>query len=125
MNELNRLEGEFAEITSLLQARFGVGSTTSLATALIQLRRDLPHRVRRLGARLAAAQPMLDHPHLRMTLDHHRLLADATELHTHLRRINAAQQRQTWWLGVLGGLMFNLALFGALVLAFVYWYGTR
>ncbi len=122
MRPPERTGEEIAELADLMRARLGVRGRT-LRAALARARHRLPRRIRARAARLAAAEPLARHPKLRLTLDHAALARAAAELRDHLDSIDAAERRKGWWLGVLGGLAFNMLAFLALLLAVLRWRG--
>ncbi|MDF1717459.1 MAG: hypothetical protein P1U75_12420 [Antarcticimicrobium sp.] len=111
-----------AGITALMQARLGARGAT-LRAALHQARHQLPRRIRAQAARLAEAEPFAAHPRLRLTLDADALDKAAREVEAHLNAIDLADRRKGWWLGMLGGLVFNMLAFAALLIAVLVWRG--
>lgn len=100
---------------SLLCAKLG-GSHRTLAAALRVHKRHLPHAVKRDLALLAKAETVVHHPKLAQTLDWPALQGAADRAQAHLKGIDLADRRKGWWLGMLGGLAFNLLLFATLCL---------
>lgn len=109
------IQSELDQTLALLRARLGAGGD-SLARALKKTRHRLPRRIRRQAAYLARAEELAAHPRLRLTLDRPALHRAAREVQAHLRAIDLADRRKGWWLGMLGGLAFNLLLFFVLLL---------
>ncbi|MCV2891220.1 hypothetical protein [Ruegeria aquimaris] len=120
MTEQNQIQDQIAVTVALLRERLGVRGK-SLRQALRRAKHRLPRRIYRRAMDLARIEAMVDHPKLRLTLDSPHLLSAAGEVQTHLRGIDLADQRKGWWLGMLGGLAFNLLAFAALLLAFLAW----
>lgn len=116
------LETEIATTRELLREKLGVRAR-DLASALRRARYRLPRRVYNRGMLLAGAQDRARHPKLRLTLDMPVLAGAAREIQAHLRAIDLADRRKGWWLGMLGGLAFNILLLIALVIAFLVWRG--
>ena len=111
-----------AGIRALLAERLGARGP-DLARALSRARRDLPRRAWRAGRALARAETLAAHPRLRATLDLPALHAAARELEAALQAIDPADRRKGWWLGVAGGLAFNLLALLALLIVFLRWRG--
>lgn len=103
-------------VRSSLRDKEGI-SGPDLDAALRKARRRLPRRIWRLGRRLSKVEPMVAHPKLVMTLDHAALRKAGAEVLSYLDGIDVADRRKGWWLGLLGSLVFNLLLFGALMIA--------
>jgi hypothetical protein len=110
------------ETATLMRAKLGTGGATFAA----QVRRAghrMPRRLRAQARALALAEPLAGHPKLSRTLDAAALCANAAELRDWLQSIDLADRRRGWWLGMLGGLAFNLLAFAALVLVVLRWRG--
>lgn len=122
MRPPERTGEEIAELADLMRARLGVRGPT-LRAVLARARHRLPRRIRARAARLAEAEPLARHPKLRLTLDHAALARAAAELRGHLDAMDLAERRRGWWLGVLGGLAFNMLLLAGLLLALLRWRG--
>ncbi len=122
MDEAERTAADIAQIAALMRERLGVSGAT-LAACLERAGRHLPRRIRRQARRLAEAEPSLEHPKLGIVLDHCGLRGAAREVRAHLERIDPAERRKDWWLGVLAGLAFNLLVFGAGLILFLRWRG--
>ncbi|SFU20161.1 hypothetical protein [Sedimentitalea nanhaiensis] len=116
------LQAEIAHSLVLLRDKLGIRAT-GLRTAMPKARRQLPRKVRKSAQILADAEPLLEHPKLRQTLDRASLTAAAGVLSAHLNDIDAADRRKGWWLGMLGGLAFNMLAFAALLIAVLVWRG--
>ena len=114
--------GLIAATMILLREKLGVRGAT-LAAALHRARHSLPRHVYRRGLILAEAEPLADHPKLSLTLDAPALAAAAQDVRAHLDSIDLADRRKGWWLGMLGGLSFNLILFVALLIGVLVWRG--
>lgn len=113
---------DIAQVTQLMHDRLGTDAR-SLVRALPRARRRLPRRIYRQAQTLARAEPMATHPRLRRTLDDARLGAAASEVRAHLEKIDLADRRLGWWLGVLGGLVFNLLALTVLLVVVLRWRG--
>ncbi len=111
-----------AQIAALMRAKLGARGTT-LRAALRKGRHQLPRRILRQARLLAEAGPFADHPKLRLTLDAEALGKAAGEVEAHLQAIDLADRRKGWWLGMLGGMAFNILAFAALLVAVLRWRG--
>ncbi|MEM9550637.1 MAG: hypothetical protein AAGA05_05655 [Pseudomonadota bacterium] len=120
MNDADLLAAQFAETKALFRDKIG-GSGETLAQRLKSRGHKLPRTVRKSAAKLAAAEPMLAHPKLRLTQDMHALGKALSEVDSHLKSISISDQRKGWWLGVLGGMAFNLLLFGTFLVVIYVW----
>ncbi|WP_293572671.1 hypothetical protein [Phaeobacter sp.] len=106
---------------SLLKEREKAGG--DLASALKRARRRLPRRIYRIGLELAAVQPLLEHPKLRLTVQDTKLLRQAEEIITHLRSIDLADRRRGRILDILGSMAFALLTATVLLLILLRWRG--
>lgn len=105
-----------------LRHRLGARGKT-LARALRRAGRSLPKPARQAGARLVMMQGMAENPRLRRLLDPSEVDAALAELNTHLDAVNVAERRKDRLLGFAGGVVFNLMLLGALIVALLRWRG--
>lgn len=85
--------------------------------------RRLPRRLRREGRYLAQAADMETHPKLSRQIDLVRVDSAYREFDTHLDAIDPADRWWGWFLGLLGGLAFNLLLLSALLIGLLVWRG--
>lgn len=122
MSEKISIEQAIADLKAQLGEKLGVKGE-DFGVALGRARHRLPRRIYRQGLVLAQGEPLAGHPKLRLTLDAPALNAAATELRTYLESIDLADKRKGWWLGMLGGLSFNLMLMCALLVAVLFWRG--
>jgi hypothetical protein len=83
----------------------------------------LPRGMRRRARALARAEPMLAHPKLRLTQDAVQLNRQADVLEDYLNAIDLADRRKGWWLGMLGGMAFNILLVMILLVVVLRWRG--
>ena len=116
------IETRIAAITALMHAKLGARGA-SLRAALRQAGRRLPRRIRGQARLLAEAEPFAHHPRLRLTLDAAALARAAGAVEAHLDAIDLADRRKGWWLGMLGGMAFNMLAFFALLVALLRWRG--
>lgn len=104
------------DLSQLLSDKLGV-SGGSLSMQLHKARRLMPRHIRRDAKLLQEAEAMADNPRLAMVLDDPRYARAADMVEAHLKAIDMADRRKGYWLGVLGGMAFNLLV--ALVLLLV------
>ncbi len=116
------LEAEIARSLALLRDKLGIRAA-GLREAMPRARRQLPRRIGRRAQLLADAEPLLRHPKLVRTLDRSALGAASRMLTEHLERIDKADRRKGWWLGLLGGLAFNLLTLAVLLIVVLVWRG--
>lgn len=109
------ITGDLARIEALLERRFGI------------VRGDFAQRVRKAGNRVPRAlRPALrrlvedrarcGHPKLRRMIDGARLDRDLAQVREGLEKLDPADARKGFWLGLAGALVFNLLLFGGLLI---------
>lgn len=122
MAEARSTEQDIADVAALLRGKLGVRAAT-LDGALRKARHRMPRAVYKQGLRLAGAEPLAGHPKLRLTLDRDGLRGAAAEVRTYLEAQDRADRRKGWWLGMLGGLAFNILLFAVLVVLVLRWRG--
>ncbi|MBK0328521.1 hypothetical protein I5535_14625 [Rhodobacteraceae bacterium F11138] len=122
MAEEPDIQTQIAHGLGLLRDKLGIHAT-GLRAALPRARRQLPRRVGKDLKLLADAEPLLAHPKLRQTVDRASLSAAAGALTRHLEGIDKADRRKGWWLGMLGGLAFNLLAFSVLLIVVLIWRG--
>ena len=122
MSEPDQIEHQIAQTMDLLREKLGAGGR-DLNAALSKAGHRLPRRIRQQARKLAQAEPLASHPKLRRTLDAAGLSSAAHEVRAHLKTIDLADRRKGWWLGMLGGLAFNMLLALVLVVVFLRWQG--
>ena len=110
------------KVKAALQEKEGL-SGRDLASILKKGRGRLPRRVLKQGAVLARAEPMAAHPILALTLDQVALRKAGKEVLAHLDSIDLADRRKGWWLGMFGGMAFNILLLAAIVIGVLLWRG--
>ncbi|MEX0316735.1 MULTISPECIES: hypothetical protein [unclassified Ruegeria] len=123
MSEQIAVQDQIAETIALLRAKLGVRGKT-LAASLRRARHRLPRRIHGQAMELAKAEPLANHPKLRLTLDTPKLVTAVQEVQAHLRAIDLADRRKGWLLSMLGGLAFNILVFAILLLVFLRWQGV-
>lgn len=114
------IQTRIAETVALLRAKLGVRDKT-LEASIRKAKRRLPRRVYRQAMVLARSEAMASHPKMRLILDTPKLVRASDVVQDHLGRINLADRRWGWFLGLLGGLAFNLLALTALLLVFLWW----
>ncbi|WP_154664361.1 hypothetical protein [Pseudodonghicola xiamenensis] len=118
-----------AEVSALMRAKLGAGSGRlgagggTLAAALRRASHRLPRRIRGQARLLARAEEKARHPKLCLTLDAVALGRAADEVAGYLKSIDLADRRKGWWLGMLGGLAFNVLAFVTLLVVILRWRG--
>ncbi len=122
MAQVTEVQTQIADTISLLREKLGVKGKT-LAASVRRAKRRLPRRVYSQALVLAQAESIAEHPKLRMVLDTPKLTRASNEVQEHLRSINLADRRLGWFLGMLGGLVFNLFTLTALILIILWWRG--
>lgn len=122
MSEPDQIENQIAQTMELLREKLGVGGR-DLNTALSRAGHRLPRRIRHQVRKLAQAEPLASHPKLCRTLDAAGLSSAAHEVRAHLKTIDLADRRKGWWLGMLGGLAFNVLLAVVLLIGVLIWRG--
>ena len=124
MSEQIAIQEMMTTIVAQMRDKLGVRAN-DLQTALAKARHRLPRRIYRQAQLLVQAEPLAQHPRLRQTLDEPSLSAAAGVVQAHLEAIDLADRRKGLWLGMLGGLVFNLILMAVAVGGFLVWYGDR
>ena len=115
MKEPADLPARLSDLGQLLSDKLGVSG--DLSARLERGARQMPRKLRSDARLLQAAEKMIDNPRLAMILDDPRYARAADAIEAHLSTIDMADRRKGYWLGVLGGLAFNLL--AALVLFLV------
>ncbi|WP_170332538.1 hypothetical protein [Ruegeria arenilitoris] len=122
MSENTDIQSQIAQTVQLLRKKLGVKDKT-LAESIRKAKRLLPRRIYKQALMLAHAEPMAAHPKLRLVLDTPKLARASEEVQAHLSGINRADRRMGWFLGMLGGLAFNLLALLVLLIIFLRWQG--
>ncbi|WP_425045621.1 hypothetical protein [Primorskyibacter sp. S87] len=122
MAQADIIQSDIAQVSGLLREKLGSNGVT-LAAALKKARHRLPRRIYRQGQKLAKAEAVAGHPKLRLTVDTPGLHKAAREVSAHLETIDLADRRKGWWLGMLGGMAFNILAFIAVLLIVLRWRG--
>lgn len=116
------LQTEIQQSLALMREKLGIRGTTASET-LSRCKRMMPRHVYGAVKSLADAESYLEHPRLRQTLDTTSLSRAASDVTTHLKAVDTADRRKGWWLGMLGGLAFNMIAFGTLLVVVLIWRG--
>lgn len=122
MRSLEEFHEQTDALTALMRVKLGVRGS-SFAAVLARAGRHLPRHIRADGQMLSQALSRADHPRLALTLDLPSLQRAAQSMRTHLDGIDVADRRWGFFLGLLGGMAFNLLAFAALLILFLVWRG--
>lgn len=122
MTEPQEFETVSAGLLVLMRDKLGVRART-LREARTPAKRLLPRKVFKSFETLQKAEPFLAHPKLARTVDPTAIAMASKALRSHLEAIDIADRRKGWWLGLAGGLAFNLLLACALLLVLLSWRG--
>ena len=123
MIEIEKFQRRIEDLETLMQAKLG-GSGKTLSTRFRRAGRSLPRRVQRAGRVITEAQKVAANPKLARLQNPKALAAAFSEVTNHLETIDPADRRKGMFLGVLGGLVFNLILLIAGVLLVLRWQGV-
>ena len=123
MIDPQRLSDPVTELEQLLRDRLGTRGR-SLGVKLRRAGRRLPRYARNAGRRITSAQTKLAHPKLARLVDQAALDRDMTVLRDTLKDIDPKERRKDAVLSVLGSVVLNLILLGAVILAFLWWRGA-
>ena len=118
MTEISEIDGKAVRLEEMLAEKLGLGSG-ALHLRAKKAGRRLPTSIRAGITRIAAAQEMARHPKLVARIDLAGLEKDYRAAMTFLAAIDPADRRKGFWLGLAGGLVFNLLAFIAVLLAFL------
>jgi hypothetical protein len=110
------------EVAELLNARLGVHGR-NLAVQLRKARPDLPRPARHAGRVLTRAQAMAEHPRLARLIDATEVTRAHDLLRDHLHSVDRGVRRRGAAVAVLAGVVLNLLIFGALMVALLRWRG--
>jgi len=122
MSENTDIQSQIAQTLRLMRKKLGMRDKT-LTASVRKAKRRMPRRVYKQAMLLANAEQMAAHPKLRLALDTPRLVQASEDVQSYLGGINLADRRWGWFLGMLGGLAFNLLAFAVLALVFLRWRG--
>ncbi len=122
MSQETDIQSRIAQTIELLRKKLGVRDKT-LAASVRRAKRRLPRRIYKQAQVLAKAEPMVEHPKLRLVLDTPALEKAAEDVQRHLNGINLADRRWGWVLGVLGSLALGLLVLSAATVAVLRWRG--
>ena len=120
MIEIEKFHSRVAALETLMQTKLGVRGP-SLSARFKRAGRRLPRRIQKAGRVISEAQTLSANPKLARMLDPKRLNAAFADVTTHLETIDPVDRRKGLVLGVLGGMVFNLILLIAAILALLYW----
>ncbi|SLN75344.1 hypothetical protein [Ruegeria meonggei] len=122
MSENNEIQTQIADTVQLLRKKLGMRDKT-LTASVRKAKRQLPRRIYKQAMVLANSEQMAAHPKLRLVLDTPKLVRASEEVQAHLGGINRADRRMGRFLGMLGGLAFNLLALLALLVVVLWWQG--
>jgi hypothetical protein len=122
LTDQETIQTEIAQSLALMRDKLGIRGK-SVHQTLSKAQRLLPATTYGALRSLAEAEPILHHPKLSLTLDADALTQAARDVQTHLEGIDTADRRKGWWLGMLGGLSFNLIAFAVLLVVVLVWRG--
>lgn len=122
MSQETDIQSRIAQTIELLRKKLGVRDKT-LAASVRRAKRRLPRRIYKQAQVLAKAEPMVEHPKLRLVLDTPALEKAAEDVQRHLNGINLADRRWGWVLSVLGSLALGLLVLSAAAVAVLRWRG--
>lgn len=114
---------DIARIEALLERRFGV-IRGSFAQRVRKAGSRVPRDLRPALHRLRDAAGLIGHPVLARTVDGRAWARDVARVAEGLERLDLADQRKGFWLGLAGGMVFNLLLFGAFFVAALWYLGV-
>lgn len=113
--ELHEIDAKVARLHEMLGEKLRLPQG-DLARRAQRAGRHLPVSVRAGLTRIAAAQEMARHPKLAARLDLSAFERDYRAAMVALAAIDPADRRRGFWLGLVGGLVFNLVVFAGLLL---------
>ena len=116
------IQTRIVDTVQLMRDKLGVRDKTLLASVK-KAKRRLPRRIYKQAMVLAQTEQMAAHPKLSRVLDTPKLQHASDEVQDHLSKINLADRRLGWFLGMLGGMAFNLLALCVLLLIFLKWQG--
>lgn len=121
--ERDDISAKATELCTLLADKLSL-THGGLEDRLRRAGRRLPARIRAQARIVTEAEALSVHPKLARRIDPDAVGRAFAEVRAHLRAIDAGYLRRGAWLGMLGGLAFNLLLFAVLALAFLRWRGV-
>ncbi|WP_272006711.1 hypothetical protein [Roseovarius sp. ZX-A-9] len=122
MIDQDRFARDIAALMDKLGDRLGVRGAR-LSTRLRRAGRRLPKSGHQAGTVLAEAESWMANPKLRIRLDAARINAALAEINGQLDGIDPADRRKGMLLGMAGGMVFNLMLVVAALIAVLRWRG--
>ncbi len=122
MTQETDIQTQIAQTIQLLRKKLGVKDKTLIASVR-RAKRRLPRNVYKQAMVLAQAEPMAEHPKLRLVLDGPKLEKASDEVQNHLNAINLADRRLGWFLSFLGSVALGLIALAALAMIVLRWRG--
>ncbi len=122
MTQETDIQTQIAQTIQLLRKKLGVKDKTLIASVR-RAKRRLPRKVYKQAMVLAQAEPMAEHPKLRLVLDGPKLEKASDEVQNHLNAINLADRRLGWFLSFLGSVGLGLIALAAVTMIVLRWRG--
>ncbi len=122
MSQETDIQSRIAETLALMRDKLGVRDKT-LTESVKRAKRRLPRPIYKQALFLAKAEPMADHPKLRLILDTPVLEQASDNVQAHLKAINLADRRMGLFLSMLGSAAFGLLALFALAIIVLRWRG--
>ncbi|WP_419740048.1 hypothetical protein [Ruegeria sp.] len=122
MTQETDIQTQIAQTIQLLRKKLGVKDKTLIASVR-RAKRRLPRKVYKQAMVLAQAEPMAEHPKLRLVLDGPKLEKASDEVQSHLNAINLADRRLGWFLSFLGSVALGLIALAAVAMIVLRWRG--
>ncbi len=122
MTQETDIQTQIARTIQLLRKKLGVKDKTLIASVR-RAKRRLPRNVYKQAMVLAQAEPMAEHPKLRLVLDGPKLEKASDEVQSHLNAINLADRRLGWFLSFLGSVVLGLIALAAVTMIVLRWRG--
>ncbi|MEM8731048.1 MAG: hypothetical protein AAGF79_14145 [Pseudomonadota bacterium] len=122
MSAVSELPQSMSDVSRLLVEKLGVKGHR-LKDQVRKAGHRLPRQIRQHAEVLVEAESLAAHPKLARTLDGARCKQAAEALTAHLSAIDPTDRRRGYWLGVLGGMAFNLLVWLVLLICALAWLG--
>ncbi|QIE45145.1 hypothetical protein G5B38_06155 [Pseudohalocynthiibacter aestuariivivens] len=122
MIDQDRFGHDITALMETLRAKLGARGS-SLHKRLRRAGRRLPKSGHRAGQVLTEAERWMAHPKLRARLDAGKIDAALTEINRQLEDVDPVDARKDMLLGMAGGLVFNLMIAVAVLIAVLRWRG--
>lgn len=116
------IKADIERIEALLERRFGV-IRGSFAKRVRNAGNRVPRELRPALNRIREAEALAGHPVIARTLDEKSWSRDVARVTSALEKLDLADQRKGFWLGLAGSMAFNLLLFLGLFVTVIWWLG--